>query len=44
MEELKWPEDVFPDIPAPKPGELTVIAAPRVSAATKEPILPWRAV
>lgn len=34
MEELKWPDGVFPDIPAPKPGELTVIAAPRVSGKT----------
>lgn len=34
MEELKWPDGVFLDIPAPKPGELTVIAAPRVSGKT----------
>lgn len=34
MKELKWPEGVFPDIPAPKPGELTVIAAPRNSGKT----------
>lgn len=34
MDELKWPDGVFPDIPAPKPGELTVIAAPRVSGKT----------
>lgn len=34
MKELKWPDGVFPDIPAPKPGELTVIAAPRVSGKT----------
>lgn len=34
MKELEWPDGVFPDIPAPKPGELTVIAAPRVSGKT----------
>lgn len=34
MEELEWPDGVFPDIPAPKLGELTVIAAPRVSGKT----------
>ena len=34
MEKLEWPEGVFPDIPAPKPGELTVIAATRVSGKT----------
>lgn len=34
MEKLEWPDGVFPDIPAPKPGELTVIAAPRVSGKT----------
>ena len=34
MKELNWPDGVFPDIPAPKPGELTVIAAPRVSGKT----------
>lgn len=34
MKELNWPDGVFPDIPAPRPGELTVIAAPRVSGKT----------
>lgn len=34
MEELRWPEGVFPDVEPPKPGELTVIAAPRVSGKT----------
>lgn len=34
MDELKWPVGVFPDVDAPKPGELTVIAAPRVSGKT----------
>ena len=35
MEELKWPEGVFPEeVPDPRPGELTVIAAPRRSGKT----------
>lgn len=34
MGELKWPKGVFPDVEPPKPGELTVIAAPRVSGKT----------
>ena len=34
MKELNWPDGVFPDIPAPKLGELTVIAAPRRSGKT----------
>ena len=35
MEELKWPEGVFPEEdPDPRPGELSVIAAPRVSGKT----------
>ena len=35
MDELKWPDGVFPEeVPDPRPGELTVIAAPRRSGKT----------
>ena len=35
MNDLKWPKGVFPEeVPDPRPGELTVIAAPRRSGKT----------
>ena len=35
MNDLKWPQGVFPEgVPDPRPGELTVIAAPRRSGKT----------
>ena len=35
MNDLKWPKGVFPEeVPDPRPGELTVIAAPRLSGKT----------